>query len=76
MKVKVGDLVLLKDHPNPKPGVVVYLTEKKVWRTHLHGKKIDWSKIDPEPHAGIMWNHNLKPVNTPVIDLEVVNERG
>ena len=76
MKVKVGDLVRLKNHPNPKPGIVVHLTEKKVWRTHLYGKKIDWSKIDPEPHVGIMWNHNLEPVNTPVSDVEVLNESG
>ena len=70
--IKVGDLV--KHSASDKPGLVVEMTQKKVWRTHLHGRKVQWDKIEPEPHAAVLWAHNSGPAEIPLQDLEVVNE--
>ena len=69
--MKVGDLVKHKEVVG-EPGLVVGMSQKKVWRTHIHGKKVNWSKIDPEPHAVVLWSHNDGTVEIPVHDLEVV----
>ena len=52
-----------------KVGLVVDITEKKVWRTHIHGKQVDWGKIDPEPHAVVLWEHNDGAVEVPFTEL-------
>jgi len=71
--VKVGDLVKHKQSAG-EPGLVVEMTQKKVWRTHIHGKKVEWDKIDPEPHATVLWGHNDGAVGVPVVELEIINE--
>ncbi len=75
--MKVGNLVKFKEDSGitrpVRVGVVVDNTEKKVWRTDTRGKKVDWSKIDPEPHAVVLFSHNDGPINIPWSDLEVIN---
>ena len=75
--MKVGDLVrhctehsrgLLEDAP---VGLVVDIIQKKVWRTNLMGKRIEWGKVKPEPHAVVLYSHNNGTINIPVADLEV-----
>tara|TARA_R100000152_G_C6731689_1_gene156293 strand:- start:3 stop:239 length:237 start_codon:yes stop_codon:yes gene_type:complete len=76
--MKAGSLVKFKDdsgttHP-VRVGVVVDRIEKKVWRANIHGKKVDWTKVDPEPHAVVMFPHNDGLINIPWVDLEVISE--
>jgi len=71
--MKVGDLVKHKDVPTGTPGVVVDMTQKKVWRTNVQGKKIDWDIVDPEPHAVVLFSHNDGIINIPVVELEVIS---
>ena len=74
--MKVGDLVRSKrtrDNPR-KAGLLVDIVEKKCWRTHELGRKVDWGKIEPEPHAVILVGEAR--LSFPLVDLEVVNERG
>lgn len=74
--MKPGDLV--KHVPGrlvgTRVGLVIDLTEKKCWRTNKQGKKIDWDKIDPEPHAVVMYPGSTDIMTIPVTDLEVVYE--
>ena len=78
--MKIGDLVTrtpaVKGHRaiGSKIGIVVELTQKKVWRTELHGKRVDWSKIDPEPHAHVLFSSSDNTLCFPLTDLEVLNE--
>ena len=74
--MKVGDMVrsipdgvLINSH---RVGIVVDIIQKKVWRSHIHGKKVNWSKIDPEPHAVVLFPHNDGTINMPVVELQVV----
>ena len=48
--------------------------DRKCWRSEKHGKKVDWSKIDPEAHAVVLFDDGVMRI--PVVDLEVVNKRG
>ena len=66
--MQVGDLV--KAQYSEAVGLVVDVIQKKVWRTDSHGKKIDWNKVDPEPHAVVLYSHNEGTVDIPVVDLE------
>jgi hypothetical protein len=68
--MKVGDLV--KTFRGTRMGMVVKLFDKKIWRTHALGKKVNWNKIDPEPVADVMIDERI--VTIPLIDLEVINE--
>jgi len=79
--MKVGDIVRLKrsytrGHPSfrkgTRLGIMVDIIQRKCWRTHEQGKKIDWNVIDPEPHAVVMYADVT--MHIPVVDLEVVNE--
>jgi hypothetical protein len=73
--VKIGDLVKLKSmhrRQAPRAGLIVDLIEKKCWRTDVFGNKVDWNKIDPEPHAVVLVNGNKLTI--PMIDLEVLDE--
>jgi hypothetical protein len=70
--MKVGNLV--KAEYSEAIGIVVDIVQKKVWRTSAQGKKVDWNKVDPEPHAVVLYAHNNGTVNIPVVDLQVVNE--
>ena len=69
--MKVGDLV--RAQYSEAIGLVVDVCQKKVWRDH-RGKKNDWNKIEPEPHAVVLYSHNDGTVDIPTIELEVVNE--
>ena len=73
--MKVGDLVraFKSSRGAGKVGVVVKLFEKKIWRTDKLGKKVNWSKIDPEPVADVMIAGNA--VMIPLTDLELLDER-
>ena len=70
--MKVGNLVRA-DH-SEAIGLVVDIIQKKVWRAHIHGKKVNWENVDPEPHAVVLYAHNNGTVNIPVADLEVASE--
>ena len=72
--MRIGDLVKLSASHSPPAsvGLVVELVEKKCWRTDVHGKKIDWNKIDPEPHAVVVINGDQRTI--PVTDLELLGE--
>lgn len=73
--MKVGDLVRHSVMPKGESvGIVVDITEKKVWRTDSLGKAIDWSTVDPEPHAVVLFSHNDGTINIPTIELEVTSE--
>ena len=67
--MKKGDLVRYRGDDLSKVGLVVDITEKKVWRTHIHGKRVDWGKIDPEPHAVVLWEHNDGALEVPFTEL-------
>ena len=71
MTIKVGDLVKHKETAG-EPGLVVDMAQKKVWRAHIHGKKVNWDKINPEPHAVVLWLHNAGALEVPVTELEVI----
>ena len=70
--MKVGSLV--RAEHSEAIGIVVDIVQKKVWRTNAQGKKVDWNKVDPEPHAAVLYAHNDGTVDIPVIDLEVISE--
>ena len=66
----VPDGVLINSH---RVGIVVDIIQKKCWRTDTHGPHIDWRKIDPEPHAVVLFSHNSGTIEMPVVELEVVD---
>ena len=73
--MKVGDLVRsLVPSSSSRIGVVVEMIQKKCWRTHVQGKKIDWNVVEPEPHAVILFPHNSGTIAMPTIELEIVHE--
>lgn len=71
--MKPGDLV--KAEYSEAIGLVVEIIQKKVWRTDTRGKKVNWDKVDPEPHAVVLYSHNDGTVNIPIIELKNVDER-
>ena len=71
--MKVGDLVKLKEGSSGM-GVTIEIIQKKCWRSSELGPRVVWSKIDPEPHAVVLFPHNEGTVNIPVVDLEVVSD--
>ena len=71
-KMKVGDLV--KAEHSEAIGLVVDIIQKKCWRTSERGAGVDWSRVDPEPHAVVLYTHNSGTVNIPTVDLEVISE--
>ena len=70
--MKVSDLV--RAEYSEAIGLVVDVVQKKVWRTDVHGPHVDWRKVDPEPHAVVLYSHNEGTIAIPIIDLEVVSE--
>jgi hypothetical protein len=72
--VKVGDLVKLSGirGASSRAGLIVEFIEKKCWRTDVFGNKIDWGKIDPEPHAVVLINGDK--ITFPLADLEPIDE--
>jgi hypothetical protein len=76
--MEVGDLVKLSTSGSGRAsfrvGLIVEFVEKKCWRTEKLGSlKVDWNKIDPEPHAVVLIRGDKRAI--PVTDLELVNER-
>ena len=69
--MKIGDLVRLRQGAT-RIGLMVDIIHKKCWRTHERGTKVDWSIIESEPHAVVMYDDGL--MNIPMIDLETFNE--
>jgi len=72
--MKAGNLVKHRMSDEPRVGVVVDIIQKKVWRTSVHGRKVDWTKVKPEPHAVILFPHNSGTINIHTCELEVVSE--
>ena len=72
--MKVGDIVKLKGAPGPRnsgaAGVIVRIFEKKCWRTHKLGARVNWDLIDPEPHAEVLVNENV--VSLPASQLKII----
>ena len=66
--MKIGDLV--KASYSEAIGLVVDVIQKKVWRASEN--TVNWSKVNPEPHAVVLYAHNDGTVNIPVADLEVM----
>lgn len=71
--MKVGDIVRRKfggwnaaktkgDH-----GIIVRIFDKKCWRAHELGNKVNWDSIEPEPHAEVLINQTV--ITVPVVDL-------
>jgi len=75
--MKIGDVVklkLLSKRARPKrsrAGVITDFIDRKCWRTAKHGKNVDWSKIDPEKHAVVLFDDGVMRI--PVVDLEIVD---
>jgi hypothetical protein len=75
--MKVGDIVKVRTVRREegrrvdlvRVGLVVDIVEKKCWRTHTMGKRIDWNAVKPEPHAVVVVNGDQRTV--PVTDLEL-----
>lgn len=74
--MKIGSLVQyagkLISGPNDI-GIVVDLIEKKCWRTSVDGVEVDWSAVEPEPHAVVMYS-DVRTVTIPAIELKAINE--
>ena len=71
--MKIGDVVKLRlSKTKTRAGMVTDFVERKCWRTAEHGKNVDWSKIDPEPHAVVLFDDGCMRI--PVVDLEVMRE--
>ncbi len=68
--MKIGDLVKLSaaHGASSRAGLIVELVEKKCWRTQLRGNRVDWDKIEPEPHAVVLINGDKRTI--PLTDLE------
>jgi len=69
--VKIGDLVKLKSmhrRQAPRAGLIVDLIEKKCWRTDVFGNKVDWNKVETEPHAKVLVGE--KYLTVPLSDLQ------
>lgn len=69
--MKVGDLVKLQVG-SENIGLVINTIQKKCWRTDKLGKAVAWHKVEPEPHATVMYNHGT--VNIPFVELVIVNK--
>ena len=54
----------------PRAGLIIDLIEKKCWRTDAMGKKVDWNKVEPEPHAVVLVNGDK--MTLPLTDLKVI----
>ena len=72
--MKIGDLVKHKSNPDGEPGIVVDIIQKKCWRTSERGVSVDWNKVEPEPHAVVLWGHNEGTLNIPTSDIEVIDD--
>ena len=67
--MKKGDLVRYRGDDLSKVGLVVDVTQKKVWRTTERGRAVNWDKVEPEPHAVVLWEHNDGTLEVPFTEL-------
>ena len=71
--MKIGDLVRLKAAPGPlnsgRPGIVIKLFGKKVWRTQELGPMVNWDRVEEEPHAEVLLNENVMSI--PITELKL-----
>ena len=78
--MKIGDLVRsVWDGPTAgncttRVGIVVDMLSKSCWRSNIQGKKVNWTDVEPEPHAVVLFPHNSGTITIPVKELEVFNE--
>ena len=72
--MKIGDLVQSKriNGVPRRAGLILEFIQKKCWRTDVMGKKVDWSKVDPEPHAVVLVGETKLTI--PLTDLEPMCE--
>jgi len=72
--VKVGDLVQSKkiNGMPRRAGLIIDIVEKKCWRTHELGRKVDWGRVEPEPHGVVLVGETKLTI--PLIDLEPMRE--
>ena len=70
--MKIGDLVRRTTGRPGEAGIVVDIYMHKLWRADKLGKKVDFSKIDPEPFAKVMMGDTV--LGIPQEELEVVDE--
>ena len=72
--MKIGDLVKLSavHGASFRAGLIVEFIEKKCWRTDVLGNRIDWEKVDPEPHAIVLIDGDRRTI--PLTDLEAIDE--
>tara|TARA_R100000008_G_scaffold802_1_gene643 strand:- start:725 stop:946 length:222 start_codon:yes stop_codon:yes gene_type:complete len=72
--MKVGDLVQSKRISGTprRAGLIVDFVKKKCWRTHELGTKVDWGRIEPEPHAVVLVGETRLTI--PLTDLEPMCE--
>ena len=71
--MKVGNLAraVPVDTQDPdKWGLIVDVIQKKCWRTEQLGPMIDWRKVDPEPHAVMLFPWNDGTIEMPFTELE------
>tara|TARA_Y100001970_G_C14246651_1_gene868752 strand:+ start:24 stop:242 length:219 start_codon:yes stop_codon:yes gene_type:complete len=70
--MKRGDIVKFRQSTPSKAGVITDFIDRKCWRIEKHGKNVDWSKIDPEKHAVVLFSDGVMRI--PVVDLEIIRE--
>ena len=69
--MEVGNLV--RAEYSEAIGIIVDIIDKKVWRVHDNGVKVNWDTVEPEPHAVVLYSHNDGTVSIPFSDLIVLN---
>ena len=69
--IKVGDIVKVKLGAT-RSGVVTDFVDRKCSRTSEMGHALNWNKVEPEPHAVVLYDDGVMRI--PVVDFEVVND--
>ena len=67
--MKVGDIV----KHGESVGLIIEMIQKKAWRVHEKGVKVNWDTAQPEDHAIVMHDCGTQ-VTIPAVELKVLNE--